>query len=169
MARNKKAPDNIVIEDARLVFRNFQGKEGVYNNEGKRNFCVLLDPDDAQDLLDKGWNVKFLKPRDEEEEPAPYLQVSVNFDVRPPKILLITSKGKTTLDEDTVILLDWADIETADVSIRPYVWEVNGSSGVKAYCKTLAVKIVEDAVELKYDDVPDSAASAISMSADFED
>lgn len=154
--------NNIIIEEARLVFRNFSGAEGKFNPAGRRNFCVILPEDLSKDLERDGWNVRYLTPRDEEEEPTPYLQVTVNYDNRPPKIVLITSRGKTRLDEDTVGMLDWAEIKTADLIITPYNWEVSGKSGVKAYTKSLYVTLVEDALEEKYIDVPDSASNALS-------
>ncbi len=57
------------IEDARLIFRNFTGKEGQYNNEGARNFSVILTDDVAVEMLRDGWNVKYLEPREEGEPP----------------------------------------------------------------------------------------------------
>ncbi len=66
-----------MIEDARLVFRNFSGKEGQYNREGDRNFAVILDPAVAEEMLSDGWNVKFLSSREEGEPDTPYIQVSV--------------------------------------------------------------------------------------------
>jgi hypothetical protein len=74
---------------------------------------------------------------------------------------MLTSRGKTNLDEDMVDILDWADVVKADVIIRPYEWEVNGKSGVKAYLQSIYVTIEEDDLERKYGDVPDSAASAV--------
>ena len=56
---------NVLIDDARIIFRNFAGKEGMYNREGDRNFSVILPPDLADQLAKDGWNVKWLKARDD--------------------------------------------------------------------------------------------------------
>lgn len=152
---------NILIEDAKLMFRNFGGKEGKFNPAGRRNFCVFLDNDVAKHLVEEGWNIKHLKPLDDETPPQAYLQVAVSFDNKPPKILLINSHGKTLVDEKNVDILDWADIRTADLAITPYQWEVNGKSGVKAYLKTLYATVEEDEFADKYADAPDSAAGTI--------
>lgn len=145
----------ILIEDARIVFRNFAGREGQFNREGDRNFAVLLDDDVADQMEKDGWNVKRLKPRedDEEQHAQAYLQVSVRYKGRPPRIVLVTSRGRTDLGEDEVEVLDYADIKQVDLIIRPYDWAVNGKSGIKAYLKSLFMTINEDALELKYADL----------------
>ena len=61
------AEGTILIENARIVFRNFEGKEGPYNRAGDRNFCVLLDDDLAGQLLADGWNIKALRAREDDE------------------------------------------------------------------------------------------------------
>jgi hypothetical protein len=184
--------NNIVIEGARIGFRNFSGKEGKFNPPGRRNFCVFLeelvavDPNfndgvgvrRAPDLgpgfyipigyvLEKdGWNVRWLQPREELDVPVPYLQVAVNYENIPPKIIIISSKGKTLLDAESVGLLDWAEITEIDLIIRPYNWVLHEGTkgekrGVKAYVKSMYVTIAEDEFEKKYYDVPDSAANSI--------
>jgi hypothetical protein len=152
----------LIMEDARIVFRNFAGAEGMYNREGDRNFCVLLEEDLAQDMIADGWNIKRLKPRDDAPIGTAYIQVSVGFKGKRggPRMVMITSKGKIELGEDECILLDWADIKIADLIIRPYHWNVSGKSGIKAYLKTIFITINEDYLELKYDDVP-----AVEMNA----
>lgn len=147
MARNDK---NIVLEDVVIAFRNFEGKEDTYNRAGDRNFAILLDEDRAAKMLQDGWNVKHLKARDEEEVPQAYIQVAVSYKARPPKIGVVTSNGLNYYTEDMVALLDWVDIETADVTLNPYEWAVNGKTGVKAYLQSLFLKIEEDYLQLKW-------------------
>lgn len=141
---------NISIENARILFRNFAGKESKFNAKGKRNFCLLLDNDVAEELKDVGWNVKYLNPRDPEDPPQAYIQVAVAFDNFPPNIWMITGNKKTKLDEDTISALDYAEIENIDIIVRPYTWEVNGKGGIKAYVKNMYVTIVENEFEKKY-------------------
>lgn len=141
---------NVVIEDARIIFRNFSGKEGQYNREGDRSFSVVLPPDIAEKMAEDGWNVRQLNAREEGEEPTPYLQVSVSYKTRPPRVVMMTSKARTSLDEDSVEVLDWTNIAKADMILNPYAWTVNGKSGIKAYLKSLFVTVEEDELELKY-------------------
>lgn len=153
--------NNIIIENARIAFRNFSGEEGKFNPKGRRNFCVLFDDEEfVKQLEDEGWNIRRLQPKEDGDDPVPYIQVSVSFGKIPPNIVLITSNGKTKLDEDSVNILDWAEIKSVDLIIKPYNWEVNNQVGVKAYLKSMYVTIVEDEFAKKYSDIPDSAESA---------
>lgn len=145
--------NTVVMENVRIVFRNFAGKEGQYNREGDRNFGVLLDDDVATEMAKDGWNVKWLKPREEGETEQAYLSVAVNFKGRPPRVVMITSRGRTPLNEDEVEILDWADIDNVDLIVRPYEWAVNGKTGIKAYLQSIFVTIHEDALEMKYADL----------------
>jgi hypothetical protein len=144
---------NVTMEGVRIIFRNFSGKEGQYNREGDRNFAVLLDEKTAKAMEKDGFNVKVLQPREEGDEPQPYLPVAVNFKGRPPRVVMITSRGRTNLDEESVGALDYADIINVDLIVRPYEWAVSGKSGVKAYLQSIYVTIQEDALELKYADL----------------
>lgn len=152
--------NTILFEDARIIFRNFAGAEGKYNRKGDRNFCVLLDEPLAKQLDEDGWNVKALKAREEGDPHQPYLQVSVGFQGRPPKIVMITSKGRTDLGEDEIELLDWADLKIVDLIVRPYNWSVNDKSGIKAYLKSIFVTMNEDELDLKYADIDELPARA---------
>lgn len=147
-----------MVEDARIIFRNFAGKEGQYNRQGDRNFAVILDPDTAIRMLEDGWNVKYLEARDEGDESTPYISVGVNFKNRPPRVVLITSTSRTQLGEDSVEVLDYADIMLVDLIARGYDWAVGDKTGTKAYLQSMFVTIKEDELEKKYrvhEDPPD--------------
>lgn len=148
------AVDEIVLEDAQILFLNFGGRPGEYNPSGKRMFSVLLADDVAAELDRIGWNVRILQPREEGEPQRPYLTVEVSFRNRPPNVFLITSRGRTHLGEDQLEVIDWSEIIKTDMIIRPYEWDVNGKVGIKAYLKSIYVHILEDPLELKYADLP---------------
>lgn len=143
---------SVLMEGVTIIFRNFTGKEGQYNREGDRNFGVLLSDDVASAMAEDGWNVKELRPRDDDEEQKvqPWLPVTVSYKGRPPNVVLITSRGRNNLDEREISMLDWADIINVDLSVNPYEWTVNGKSGIKAYLRSMYVTIQEDPLEAKY-------------------
>ena len=152
----KKRVEPVKIKGARILFRNFAGNRTPFNDEGKRNFCVVLDGATADAMIKDGWNIKYLKPREEGDAPQPYIQVKVNFGGnRPPKIVMMTGIDKQTrVTEETVNMLDWAEIEWVDVILNPYVYQKKDGSGmgVSAYLKTMYAKIVEDELEAEYAD-----------------
>lgn len=159
--------NNITLEGVRIMFRNFSGLPSQFNAAGNRNFCVVLeDPELVHRLESDGWNIRWLKPLDPDDEPKAYLQVKVSFPregskARPPKIVMVTSRGNTILDEETVSLLDTAEIANVDMIIRPYNWEMQGRTGVKAYLNSIYVTIVEDELEKKYAAMESSAVSSM--------
>jgi hypothetical protein len=151
--------NTVVMEGVWLIFRNFKGQEGPYNQAGSRTFAVKLDPEVAEVMKGDGWNVKELKAREEDEDDAPpqsYLPVAIRFDIRPPNVWLITSRGRRRIKEEEIEILDEVDIINVDLIVRPYPWEVRGETGLKAYVKSLYVTILEDALELKYGEMEES-------------
>ena len=105
------------IPNAHIFYRNFSGVEKKYNPAGNRNFCVEI-PEDAmvdntplyQVLLEEGWNVRLMPPRNEGDAPMHYIQVNVSYKNYPPNIWMIAGRRKTRLDEGSVDSLDYAEI-----------------------------------------------------------
>lgn len=159
MSEQKKITSNINITGARLIFKNFQGKKTDFNDEGNRNFGVLLDDKLAEKLEADGWRVKHLRPREDDPDQyaQPWLSVKVKFNPYPPIVVLINSRGKKKLTEETIDQLDWSIIKNCDLIIRPYNYPaIKGRpAGVSAYLKAIYVTISEDEFAEKYADIPD--------------
>lgn len=135
------APRGILqIDDARIIYRNFSGVGSKFNREGDRNFAIYIgDEDVANELKDRGWNVKIKPPREDGDDPFMFLPVKIKFNDRGPSVYLVTGNKKTPLNENTVSCLDDIDILSVDLDIRPYDWDVNGKTGRTAYLQSIWV------------------------------
>lgn len=146
----------ISIENAHLIFLNFEGKPDAFNTKGERGFAIALDPKGTliKELEDDGWHVKYPKERDdiddEEDSRTPYLPVKVRADNYPPKVILIADDNKTILQPEEYKMIDTADIENVDLVITPYSWEFNGKTGISAYLKSIYVTLQTDKFTKKY-------------------
>lgn len=144
------------FRNANIIWRNFRGEASMYNANGNRSFAILIkDPDVAQELIDEGYSLKVLKKKDINDDDAWALKVKVRFDVRPPKVKMVTypnGRMKTTdLNEDTISALDWAEAQKIDLTVSPYEWVLpNGNSGITAYLEVMYFTPVEDALEAEY-------------------
>lgn len=128
------------IDDARIIFKNFEGRGDKFNREGDRNFSLLIeDPDTADAMIREGWNVKIKDGRDEDDGPFMRLPVKVKFTDYGPTVYLKTGDNINKLDEESIGMLDQIDIESVDMDLRPYDWEVNGRTGRTAYLENLHV------------------------------
>lgn len=152
--------DNLVIDNAKLIYRNFAGAAGPFNAAGVRSFSVRIETvEEAQALEALGWKIKYTKPREDGEPPAfaAHLPVSLKYHpkVNPPRVRVITSRGQTNYDEEAIDVLDYMDIAKVDLIIRPFHWKLpSGSEGVKNMLSSIYITIREDELELRYADVP---------------
>ncbi|WP_270609448.1 hypothetical protein [Blautia massiliensis (ex Durand et al. 2017)] len=135
------APRDILqINDARIIYGNFRGEEKKFNREGDRNFAVVIPNQElADELLDRGWNVKIKDPREEGDEPFRYLPVKIKFNDRGPQVYLVSGGAHRRLDEELVSMIDEIDIRSVNLDVRPYDWEVNGKTGRTAYLQSMEV------------------------------
>ncbi len=129
------------VEDARIIYRNFEGRGDKYNREGDRNFALIIpDKEQADELIADGWNVKIKEPRDGYEDPFMFLTIKVKYkDGRGPAAYVKSGNNVTRLNEETIGMLDEIDIQSVDMDIRPYEWEINGKKGISAYLQAINV------------------------------
>ena len=146
--------NNINIEGAIVIWKNFSGERDKFN-PGKRGFSVVIDDAVmADELRQEGWNVKD-RPLQEGADPSEQewtLPVKLNMN-RYTQVWLIVGNHKTLLDENTVAQLDVVDIVNCDISIRPYEWEMGGRTGITAYVDSMYVTIRENKFAEKYADL----------------
>lgn len=157
----------IKIENAKIGFRNFEGAEGKFNPAGNRNFCVWLDTNTANQMMEDGWNIKWLKSLPD-EEPQAILQVKLNFGNYPPNIVMVADEKMTRLNEGNVNVLDFAELDQIDLILRGYEWTVSGKSGIKAYLKTGYFVLAVDELAKKYSQSLDSAQESIGGCGDCD-
>lgn len=144
-------PDNITIEDARFVYKpNFEGREETYNEEGSRYFNVLVPDNIVEKVTADGWNVKWTKPKDDERQPEPFLEVAIGFKYRPANIIVIRDGQETQITENTCGLIDKLQFETMDMVLRGRVWENPNGCGIKAWLQTFVGVVEMDDIQRKY-------------------
>lgn len=159
---HKRVNEEIKLEGIRMMWRNLRGEKKQFNEAGKRNFAIPLGEDLALELADIGWNVRMKEKANDEGklEKLYHLSVNVKMDGKnPPRIFMITmgpdgEPRRTSLDEDTIGLLDFAEFDNVDVIVRPYNYDFNGKKGVTHYLKTLFATLHVDDLEKKYAHIP---------------
>ena len=153
MKINNGPRGTIIVDDARIIFRNFAGAQTQFNRAGDRNFALVIDNlDDANRLIADGWNVKTKPPRDEGDTPLMFLSVKVKFNDYGPNVYLKSGDNFIPLTEDTVSTLDTIDILSCDMDIRPYDWEMpSGMKGRTAYLDGITVHQQVDRFRAKYE------------------
>lgn len=140
-------PENLVMKNVtRMRFKNFSGKATQKNNEGNRNFSIIIPEDLAQQLNEEGWNVRYREIDDQW-----LLKVHVSYQYKKPDIKTITTNSKvvTRITERTVDQLDWASIESYDVNIeasnKTYL-NGEGRETHSAYLQSMNVYVTEDPI-----------------------
>jgi len=152
--RRNVVENYIIAEDAEIIFRNFAGAAGKYNDEGDRSFSIVIDDKDfAMMLREQGWNVRQLRARDEYEEPSYSLQIAVSYrrigGIKPMEIMLLKPEVAILVDEDMVAMLDYATITYSKLVIRPREWE---PGKIKAYLSEMDVQIEDSILDHRYQD-----------------
>ena len=114
----------ITNEDIRS--RNFAGAEKrskvnpaqVVNSAGRRNFCIELTPEIAEELKDFGCDVKYTRPRDENDIPKPFVQINVSYMYRAPEVHEIANGVDNVLDEAHIEELDRVEFGKLELELQ---------------------------------------------------
>lgn len=157
----RQARETIVFRNTQIVYRNFTGKAGPYNEEGERAFSILLDEALAGELLERGLNVKPMRKRDEDDEQMYHLPVAVSYKIRPPRVYMVTGDGdrmplrKSLLPEDLVKMMDGLELAESHLVIAISNYEIRGTRGKKAYLQSFFGHVLMDELEEEYATVED--------------
>lgn len=144
---NREFPNGYLeINEARILWPNFEGRGDRFNKQGDRNFHLVIPDQEIADALlndtnqyGDGWNVK-IKRRDDGEAPFMHMMVKVKFNGRGPNVYLVSGNKQVRLNEDTIKCLDDIDILYADMDIRPYDGEMpTGQTFRSAYLSAMRV------------------------------
>lgn len=128
--------DNVIIK-----YPNFSGIKKMYNDEGDRNFVVVIDdPEIAEDLRERGFNIRIKTPEGPGEMPEYQFKVNVSYRFSAPIAYLKTGRKLTELTEDTIGTLDSVEMERVDLDIRlGKEWTANGRTARTAYLDKIVV------------------------------
>lgn len=145
---NRAFPNGYLeINDARIIWKNFEGRGDRFNKQGDRNFHLVIPDQETCEALQNdrnqfgdGWNVKIKPAQDEGDTPFMHMMVKVKFNGRGPNIYLVSGNKQVQLNEDTVKCLDNIDILSVDMDIRPYDDKMpNGQTFRSAYLSAMRV------------------------------
>jgi hypothetical protein len=148
----------IAIENTNFIYRtNFSGDpdRDTYGSDARRANIIIPDIDQAQYLIDQGFNVKVTKPKEGQEEgfvPEYFVAIGVNYDSNwPPKIWLVSGDADPVLlDEQSVNCLDMCKVSNVDVVLNPYTNQKTNRKSL--YVRTMYVTqdVNEDPFASKY-------------------
>lgn len=154
MAEERRFIPEEEFEDAQIkwAFSHFDGRADTFNDEGDHNFTIIVPRERAMEMMEYGWAIRELEPREEGDEPEFILKVKISYRYDPPKIYLIKGDRKMRASEP-----DLADIrrdvtEQISVIITPSRWINGNRSGVTAYVKELYAKVRQSRFSEMYAD-----------------
>ena len=162
----ERKPRSIIIDgivDREVQSRNFKGEEKkdkvtgrTVNSPGRRNFLLILNEEIAEELKDRGCEVKYKKVTNPNDVPEPFISVTVSYYLRPVDAYII-SKGVTTpLDEAHVGKIDAVDIKNMAIELefgKEKVHQAGASAGlsyVPIFANQIWVEVVPSYFMEKY-------------------
>jgi len=147
--------EDLEIENAKVkwAFSHFDGRADTFNDAGDHNFTLIIDDEsEARRLMEEGWNIRVLEPREEGDPVEHLLKVKISYRYEPPKIYLIKGQRKFRADETDLSDISRATCLKLDVIIQPSPWVHGRESGVSAYAKEMYATVKESRFSQVYAD-----------------
>lgn len=148
------------IVDREIRSRNFKGEEkrhpvtgGIVNNAGRRNFLLYPSEEVAEELKDRGCEVKYTKLRDPNDVAAPFIQIAVSYYIKPVEAVVRHPNGNVVpLDEAHIGLMDGYDFKNVCLVLDfgKEKTHQNGTPYVPVFASTIVADITPNYVSETY-------------------
>lgn len=157
------ASNTLIWEDITIMgrsYRNFDSAPKSWTPRGQKGpcqFAMALTEARVMELEEMGVEINYTKPwpdAPDDWEPTPFVTVHLRYDNYPPEVWKVTKSRRVELTEETVGLLNYAEIVTADLRFRVSHFQGARGEGYKLYAQKLYVTVDEDQMDVKYAHIP---------------
>lgn len=140
---------SISIEGARVRYRDLSGRPSDYNKNGQRNITIELDAEDALELKEMGFNVRFPEVDPDGDERAPLLKIIVS---KFSKVYRVNSERQSIreLQEDEVSDLNAYRLRNVDLTFYARDYEIGKRVVRSAYLSKGYFDVEESYFDKKY-------------------
>ena len=147
------------ITDREVRSRNFGGDEKknsitgkTVNSPGYRNFLLYPPEDIAEELKDRGCEIKYTKVQNENDVPMPYVSISVSYYQKPVVAKMYSNGVETPLDADHIRILNDANIKNMCVILEfgKEKTHMNGVSYIPIYAQEIYAEVIPNYIAEKY-------------------
>jgi len=147
------------ITDREVRARNFGGEEKkdrvtgrTVNSPGYRNFLLFVSEEIAEELKDRGCEIKYTKVQGPNDVPMPYVSITVSYFLKPVEACMISNGVPTQLDENHLQLLNRVDIKNMCLELETGKKKVhnNGVEYIPLFAQKIWVDVVPDYIAEKY-------------------
>ncbi|MBP5593947.1 MAG: hypothetical protein J6Y02_01100 [Pseudobutyrivibrio sp.] len=118
----------VYISNSKFIFQtNFSGdpKKDKYGSNTRRGNLIIPTEEQAQEMIDMGYNDRATRPRSEEEEegfvPTYFIPITVGYNHprKKPKVVLVTNGVAQELDEENVGTIDNVYVLNVNATLNP--------------------------------------------------
>lgn len=147
------------IVDREVRSRNFGGEEKkdrvtgrTVNSPGYRNFLLYVTEEIAEELKDRGCEVKYTKVQGPNDEPVPYVSIIVSYFLKPVEAFMISRDVTTPLDADHIYTINNVDIRNMCLALEFGKEKVhnNGVKYIPLYAQQIIVEVTPNYIAEKY-------------------